>query len=182
MANSGERLKQGVHPDPLAPDFEAPDPTCLSRAWTAALASPEMAAYRAGLGLPNQSDIRAAILDDLSTYYLLDPQECLRRRLNWEAWSVEEWRREDRSTPEGIRAFYNSTFSWSFDLLWYAYLQAEGVTYPTSVVVAQQLPMVTNPARCLDFGSGVGDAAQLLRKPRPLSSFGTFGSASRTDI
>lgn len=81
------------------------------------MASPEMAAYRAGLGLSSQPDVRAAVVDDLSTYYLLDPQECVRRCVNWEAWSVEEWQSEDRSTPEGIRSFYNSTHSWSFDLL-----------------------------------------------------------------
>lgn len=121
-----------------------------------------MLAYRQALMLPHTAEIRTSILDDLSTYYQIDPQECVRRCVNWEAWSVKEWQSQDRSTPEGIRAFYHATQSWAFDLLWYAYLQAESAVYPTSVVAVRQIPAVMSGARCLDFGAGVGDAAQLL--------------------
>lgn len=57
MTNTEALLKQGAHPDPLAADFEAPDRSSLPHAWTVALASPEMVAYRAGLRLPNQSSV-----------------------------------------------------------------------------------------------------------------------------
>jgi len=153
-------LGQGQHPDPLAPDYVAPDLSAAPAAWVEAIDSHEMGLYRQVLRLPGLPDVRAAVLDDLATYYQLEPAECLQRCLHWESWSVKEWQAEDRSTAEGIRAFYNSTQSWSFDLLWYAYLQAEGCFYPTAVVAARRLPLAG--ARCLDFGSGVGDLAQLL--------------------
>lgn len=81
------------------------------------LTSPRLALYREALLLPGISDARAAILDDLSAYYHLNVDECVRRCINWEAWSVKEWSEADRSTPEGMRAFYNSTQSWNFDLV-----------------------------------------------------------------
>lgn len=162
VASDERRLKQGQHQDPLAPGFVPPDPAARAPGWVAAASGPELASYRAALALPGQPDVRAAVLDDLSTYYQLDPDECVRRCVNWEAWSVEEWNRRDRSTDEAIRDFYNSTQSWSFDLLWYAYLQAVGVLYPTPVVAARRLRPAREAPRCLDFGSGVGDTAQLL--------------------
>ena len=81
--------------------------------WREALTSPEMAAYRAGLMLPGQASIRASILNDLSTYYHLEPDECVRRCRNWEQWSVDEWRARPRDGGEGLRDFYNTTQSWS---------------------------------------------------------------------
>ncbi|MFN8635095.1 MAG: class I SAM-dependent methyltransferase [Chloroflexota bacterium] len=162
MAVEENRLRQGQHPDPLAPDAQPPDPATLAPGWVSALASREMERYRAALALPDQPDVRAAILDDLSAYYQMDREECVRRCLDWESWSVEEWRERDRSTESGLRDFYNTTHSWSFDLAWYAYLQAEGYVYPTSVAVSQLLGPPDRAPRCLDFGSGVGDAAQLL--------------------
>jgi SAM-dependent methyltransferase len=156
------RLKQGTHPDPVAPDYAPPDLTSVSSLWREALTSPEMAAWRQALRIDGQPDVRASVLDDLSTYYRLDPEECVRRCVNWEAWSVEEWQARDRSSPEAMREFYNSTESWSFDLLWYAYLESLGVVWPTPVIAARSLPGPARAPRCLDFGSGVGDLAQML--------------------
>jgi SAM-dependent methyltransferase len=60
-----------------------------------------------------------------------------------------------------MTAFYQSTQSWAFDLLWYGYLQAEGVEYPVSVAMARTLPSLRGTAgRHLDFGSGVGTTSQ----------------------
>ena len=155
-------LKQGEHIDPLAPGYVPPDPSEMADAWKAALVSREHRLYRQALLLPGITDPRAAVLDDLSAYYQLDPAECVERCINWEAWSVREWSEADRSTPEGMRAFYNSTKSWSFDLVWYAYLQAVGAMYPGAVIASRALLPPTQAPRCLDFGSGAGDLAQLL--------------------
>jgi 2-polyprenyl-3-methyl-5-hydroxy-6-metoxy-1,4-benzoquinol methylase len=155
-------LKQGAHIDPLAPGYLPPDSSVMADAWKETLASREQAVYRQALLLPGITDCRTAIIDDLSAFYQLDPDECVERCINWEAWSVQEWSEADRSTPEGMRAFYNSTKSWSFDLAWYAYLQAVGAMYPAAVIASRVLLPPTQAPRCLDFGSGVGDTAQLL--------------------
>jgi 2-polyprenyl-3-methyl-5-hydroxy-6-metoxy-1,4-benzoquinol methylase len=155
-------LKQGAHIDPLAPGYVPPHPSEMAEAWKAALTSREYAVYQQTLLLPGITDCRTAVIDDLSTFYQMDPDECVSRCINWEAWSVQEWSEADRSTPEGMRAFYNSTKSWSFDLAWYAYLQAVGAMYPAAVIAARTLLPPTQAPRCLDFGSGAGDLAQLL--------------------
>jgi ubiquinone/menaquinone biosynthesis C-methylase UbiE len=123
-----------------------------------------MACYRAALALAPGQGIRESILDDLSTYFALAPDECVRRCLEWEQWSVLEWSARPRNTPAELRDFYLSTASWCFDLLWYAYLQAEGYAYPVSVVVTTCLPEPGPGQRHLDFGSGVGVTAQMFAR------------------
>src|SRR5690348_9742827 len=117
-----KRLKHGRHPDPLDPLEPAPDRSTWSERQVRADASPAMAAYRQALLLPGITDVRAAVLDDLSTYFSMDPAECVRRCVDWEDWAVEEWKSRDRDSSEGLLDFYHTTRSWSFDLLWYAYL------------------------------------------------------------
>jgi 2-polyprenyl-3-methyl-5-hydroxy-6-metoxy-1,4-benzoquinol methylase len=162
MPGSDELLGQGAHPDPLDPAYQPPDPSTLPDQWRDALASPEMEVYRASLMLPGQPSVRASILDDLSTYYHLDPDECVRRCVHWEEWSVQEWQERPRDSAAGLSDFYNTTESWSFDHIWAAYLQAEGAVYPAAVVAARTIPRVARTLRCLDFGSGVGDMGHLL--------------------
>jgi len=106
-------------------------------------------------------DVRACVLDDLSRYYHFPPEECRSRCLHWEELSVNEWRSADRSTPEGLQDFYNSIESWSFDLLWYAYLQSCGFGFPSSVVAARWALQKCPGGNHLDFGSGVGVTGQL---------------------
>ena len=88
---------QGIHVDPTLNPL-------ASRAWhpdiAAALDSPEMATYRSVLTLDDQ-DVRTSILQELADYHGYTPEECLKRCLHWEDWSVEEWAAADRSTPEG---------------------------------------------------------------------------------
>jgi SAM-dependent methyltransferase len=158
-----KRLKQGPHPDPLDPGQLKPEPATWSARQRHAYASSEMQAYRAGLLLEGQADVRASILDDLSTYFGLSPAECVRRCIDWERWSLEEWQATRRDSPESLIDFYRTTRSWAFDLSWYAYLQTEGFHYPVSVVIARALPtgLRARGGRHLDFGSGVGDAGQL---------------------
>lgn len=163
---STTRLKSGSHPDPVDPGQPRPEPAHWSPRQQAAFSSSEMQAYRDALRTADLSDVRAAVLDDLSTYYKLSADECVRRCINWEEWSVEEWYQQARRTPEDLANFYHSTQSWSFDLLWYAYLQAEGYRYPVSVAIAQSVPRPGRPggARLLDFGSGVGATSQLFQR------------------
>ena len=152
---------QGLHIDPLDPDVP-PRPTPSGRAARAALASEELDRYRDALRLHSGDDVRAAVLDDLSTYFGIDREECVARCIHWEASSVEEWFGDDRGTPDGLLDFYRTTQSWAFDLLWHAYLQAEGYEFPASVIAAQYLRhRRVAPGVHLDFGSGVGVTSQL---------------------
>ncbi|MCC6179043.1 MAG: class I SAM-dependent methyltransferase [Chloroflexi bacterium] len=155
-------LKQGAHVDPTDPSYRRPERASLPVRWGEVVDGDGLAAYREALLAPGAADLRASILDDLSTYYRFSPDECIRRCVTWEEWSVQEWYARPRDTPEALADFYNSLQSWSFDLLWYAYLQAEGCEYPTGAVIARTLPPPTHAPYCLDFGSGVGDMAGLL--------------------
>jgi SAM-dependent methyltransferase len=101
------------------------------------------------------------VLNDLSSYSGLAATECVRRCQDWEAWSVEEWSAADRSDPSAVTAFYQTTESWAFDLLWYAYLQADGYADPTSVLALRAVGADGHGRSHLDFGSGVGVTSQL---------------------
>lgn len=162
---SVDKLKQGLHLDPLDPSAPKPDPSGWSSRRRSAFASSAMALYRDALRLPKVSDLREAVLDDLGTHYGFSARECVERCLHWEEWSVQEWQEHERATADEIAAFYHSTKSWSFDLLWYAYLQAEGHAYPVSVAIANSLvrPDSRTPSH-LDFGSGIGATSQLFRR------------------
>jgi SAM-dependent methyltransferase len=120
--------------------------------------------FRASLRLPGIPDGRAAVLDDLSSYSGLPPEECVRRCRNWESWSVAEWRAADRSGAGGLNNFYRTTESWAFDLLWYAYLQAEGYGCSSSVLALRTIPAQGHGRAHLDFGSGVGVTSQLFAR------------------
>jgi SAM-dependent methyltransferase len=123
-----------------------------------------MELFRASLRLPGISDVRAAVLDDLSSYSGLPPRECVKRCRNWESWSVEEWLAADRSGAGGLTNFYQTTQSWAFDLLWYAYLQAEGYDYPASVLALRTISAQGHGRAHLDFGSGAGVTSQLFAR------------------
>ena len=120
--------------------------------------------FRASLRLPEVADVRAAVLDDLSSYSGLTPDQCVERCRNWESWSVEEWFASDRSDVDGLTNFYQTTQSWAFDLLWYAYLQAAGYGYPTSVLALRAVAGQGRGRAHLDFGSGVGVTSQLFAR------------------
>ena len=157
-------LVQGIHPDPLDPAAPAPDPRSWSKAQRDAFTSQEMGWFRASLRLPEVADVRAAVLDDLSSYSGLTPDQCVERCRNWESWSVEEWFAADRSDINGLTNFYRTTESWAFDLLWYAYLQAAGYAYPSSVLALRATAGQGRGRAHLDFGSGVGVTSQLFGK------------------
>ena len=151
---------QGIHADPLEDPgdarWEHPDKK-------AALDGPEMETFRAALKI-DDLDVRESVLQELSDYHGFSPEECLKRCLHWEDWSVEEWKSADRSTPEGIQEFYQSVESWAFDLMWYAYLQTTGHGYPASVIAARFAADTAKGRDYLDFGSGTGTTAQLFAR------------------
>jgi SAM-dependent methyltransferase len=152
---------QGVHIDPLTED--APSPMLWPKAQRSAWFSEDMERFRACL-LYDGMDVRDSVLDDLSRYYGTSPEESLRRCLHWEQWSVDEWRTASRATREGLRDFYNSVQSWSFDLMWYAYLQAAGFGCPASVLAVRFARQKCPGGHHLDFGSGVGVTSQLFAR------------------
>jgi SAM-dependent methyltransferase len=123
-----------------------------------------MELFRASLRLPGITDVRAAVLDDLSTYSGLSVEECVERCRNWESWSVKEWSAADRSSKDGMTDFYRTTESWAFDLLWFAYLQAEGYGLPTSVLALQAIGARDHGPAHLDFGSGAGVTSQVFAR------------------
>jgi SAM-dependent methyltransferase len=157
LSENDTLASQGVHVDPTLNPLS-------SRAWhpdiATALASPEMAIYVSALTV-GDDDVRTSILQELSDYHGYTPEECLRRCLHWEDWSVEEWAAADRTTREGIQEFYQSVQSWAFDLMWYAYLQSTGDGYPASVIAARFAKSIGTARDHLDFGSGTGTTAQL---------------------
>lgn len=151
---------QGLHADPAdepyADVWEHPDAEATK-------ASAEMAVYRSMLVVDGLS-MRESILRELSEYHGYPPDECLRRCLHWEDWSVEEWNSADRSTSAGVADFYQSVQSWAFDLMWYAYLQATGHGFPASVLAARFAAEHATGPDHLDFGSGTGTTAQLFTR------------------
>jgi len=161
MRPGSGRLRNGRHPDPL--ESAPPDERNWAPRQRSVAASDAMVHYRAGLALAPGMGIRDSVLDDLSNYFGLSPEECVQRCRDWEQWSVVEWSAKPRVTSEDVRDFYLGTASWCFDLLWYAYLQAEGHAYPVSAAAAESLPRPAKGSRHLDFGSGVGVTAQMFR-------------------
>jgi SAM-dependent methyltransferase len=152
---------QGVHIDPAT--TAEPNPNLWPGVRRAAWFSKEMGLFRECLRY-GDLDVRNSVLDDLSQFYHLSPEESLQRCLHWEEWSINEWHAGNRATNDGLRDFYNSVQSWSFDLLWYAYLQATGFGFPASVVVARYALEKFSGGRHLDFGSGVGVTSQLFAR------------------
>lgn len=155
-----ENSSQGIHADPLL----TPDELRWNHQdRNAILQSATMETFRKVLEVDGL-DGRESVLDELSEYYGYTRDESLQRCLHWEDWSVEEWSSADRSTPEGIKEFYQSVESWSFDLMWYAYLQTAGYGYPATVIAARFAAGMAEGRDHLDFGSGTGTTAQLFSR------------------
>ncbi|MFC7053967.1 class I SAM-dependent methyltransferase [Hansschlegelia quercus] len=149
---------QGRHPDPIY----LPEPNVLEWEGRHGIGwrSAEMETFRASLKLEGE-DIRDGILNDLSAYHDLSPETCREICIDWERRSIEEWKSADRSTAQGIIDFYDVAHSWTFDLLWYAYLQSFGHGLPASAMAAAFARACASGRSHLDFGSGVGVTSQL---------------------
>lgn len=149
-------VAQGIHIDPQASDVAPPSSAGWSRVQWRAAQSNAMARFADGLRPLGGGDVRDGVIQDLATYYKMPADQVVHHCLHWEEESVAEW----KAAASSLADFYNSVTSWSFDLLWFSYLQAAGYTYPQHVVIADQLPL-TPGSRVLDFGSGVGVSSQL---------------------
>jgi len=164
--------ESGTHIDPAT--TPRPDPSSRGPVYAALLASPEMEAFRACLRAGTE-DIRTSVLRELATYHQVSEEEALKRCLHWEEISLQEWRAaEDATSAEGSPldpahdrsddarvAFYRTMQSWSYDLLWYGYLQAEGFADNATVMALRWLQQRAPGRRHLDFGAGVGLTSQL---------------------
>ncbi len=152
--------KGGLHPDPLdLPPVDRSDWSDLIRRAEEAGALERFASSLRSSDL----DVRGGVIDDLATFYGFGHDEVVDRCIRWEAWSVEEWTSSDRESADGLKDFYRSTRSWSFDLLWFAYLQAELHRYPVSAVIDADLGRPEG-RRHLDFGCGVGVTSQSMAR------------------
>ena len=153
---------QGLHVDPEDPATPSPSTAGWTQVRRGAEESATMAVFADTMRPPAGGAVREGVVDDLAAFYGLTPEQVVHRCLHWEEDSVEEWRAAAADTPEGLTRFYNTITSWSFDLLWYSYLQTVGFASPNYVIVAEWLRQ-HRPAdtRLLEFGSGVGVAAQL---------------------
>jgi SAM-dependent methyltransferase len=151
---------QGAHIDPEDPAIGPPDRQRWTRAHREAVASPTMESFRNAVRPPGGGTERDGALGDLSDYYRISRDEALLRCLKWEDESLDEWEAAPRETAADIAKFYDSVASWSFDLVWYSYLQCSGHGYPKSVIIADRLPNLPG-SRVLDLGSGVGVTGQL---------------------
>jgi 2-polyprenyl-3-methyl-5-hydroxy-6-metoxy-1,4-benzoquinol methylase len=151
----------GLHADPDAPGAQPPDPSARTRLLQATADGAAFATFGHALRLDG-STARAGVIADLGEYYDLTDDEVVRRCVHWEEWSTEEWQAGERATDDQIAEFYRTTRSWSFDLLWFAYLQAEMYAYPVSAALATVLAESgSGGGRHLDFGSGVGVTSQM---------------------
>jgi 2-polyprenyl-3-methyl-5-hydroxy-6-metoxy-1,4-benzoquinol methylase len=99
---------------------------------------------------------REAILSELAEFHHETVEESYQKCIDWEKLSIAEWQAADRSTPQGVADFYNTTTSWRYDLAWYAYLQVTGHTFPQSPAVVRFLKANRVSGKLLDFGSGIG--------------------------
>ncbi len=117
-----------------------------------------MERFREVMMAPGAASIRESVISDLSGFYGMADDEVVERCRGWEQWSVEEWKSAQR-TANPLETFYQTVRSWSFDLLWYAYLQSEGYRFPVSAAIVDSLG--GRRGSHLDFGSGVGTTSQL---------------------
>lgn len=149
---------QGRHPDPDREPAPAPADWDADRrdAWF----SDEMKSLRECVCSTGKSP-RDSVLSELAEYHGEGADESYRKCIDWEAFSVAEWKSADRSTPEGVQDFYDTTTSWAYDLAWYAYMQASGHAFPQAAAVVRFLRAQGVTGKLLDFGSGIGFNGQV---------------------
>jgi hypothetical protein len=104
------------------------------------IASTGMQAFRKALLADGSDDIRESILGDLRGYF------------------TDQYFAAAGPAEEAER---DKVAMWSINLLWYAYLQAEGFAYEVQVDIAGAARTARASSRHLDFGSGIGVTSQL---------------------
>jgi 2-polyprenyl-3-methyl-5-hydroxy-6-metoxy-1,4-benzoquinol methylase len=114
--------------------------------------------WRHALTMDHTSDPTDAVVSELAEYFQLPEDEVRRRCIQWEDESVAEWQTNDRSTPEGLREFYQTQVSWIFDTMWYHANQFHRTAPAESVEIAWGLRAL-RPGHHLDFGAGPGTSS-----------------------
>jgi 2-polyprenyl-3-methyl-5-hydroxy-6-metoxy-1,4-benzoquinol methylase len=104
------------------------------------------------------------VLKELAEYHHESVEESYRKCIDWEDLSISEWKAAERSTPEGVQDFYDTTTSWRYDLAWYAYLQVVGHAFPQAIAVGRFLRARGAGGKLLDFGSGTGLNGQVFNR------------------
>ena len=101
-------------------------------------------------------------VQELSAYFEMPEEEVMRRCRDWETDSLGEWKKKDRSTPDGLLEFYQTQTSWIFDTMLYHAEQCAEEVPTESVDIAQgfleRMPD-WKPGHHLDFGSGPGSSS-----------------------
>lgn len=162
MHESTLQGEQGTYSDPV--DLPPVDSDQWGRDEREAFTSPEMDTFRESLRHSGLS-VRDSLLDDLASFHGITPDAARDACLHWEQKSVEEWSHTGASTSDAGRIeFYRTTQSWSFDLTWWAYLQAECRADPSNVLALRYLQQYAPGRRHLDFGSGIGVTSQLFSR------------------
>jgi SAM-dependent methyltransferase len=104
-----------------------------------------------------------AAIRDLIEYSGLPEDEVRYLAANSQSITAKKWAEADRSTPEGLRAFYSGVTSWVFGTLSYHARQAEQKQTPLPVQAAIALAD-RKPGAHLDFGCGVATANLLFAR------------------
>ena len=155
--------RQGAQGQHIDPDISPPTPAYWRAEQTEAWFSDDMNILRECV-CGSASDPRHSVLSELAEYHNETIEESYRKCIDWEALSIAEWKAADRSTPEGVQAFYDTTTSWRYDLAWYAYLQVTGHAFPQSIAVVRFLRSRGAKGKLLDFGSGTGLNGQVFAR------------------
>jgi 2-polyprenyl-3-methyl-5-hydroxy-6-metoxy-1,4-benzoquinol methylase len=154
------KKRQGLHIDPeLEP---TPDPDTWVADQRDAYLHGNMQRLRECIELG--ANCRASILAELAEFHSESVETAYQKCINWEQLSVKEWAAGDRSTPAGVKDFYDTVTSWKYDLAWYAYLQTTGHAFPQAVALLKFLQARNIQGKLLDFGSGIGLNAQFFRR------------------
>lgn len=101
-----------------------------------------------------------AVIQELIAYSGLPEDEVRYTAANSQKITEQKWAEADRSTPEGLRAFYDSVTNWVFGTLSYHARQAEGDLAILPVDAATAVAG-RRPGDHLDFGAGVSTAVLL---------------------
>jgi 2-polyprenyl-3-methyl-5-hydroxy-6-metoxy-1,4-benzoquinol methylase len=107
-----------------------------------------------------------AVIHQLADYSGCSTDEVREIVSNTNEISKRKWSEADRSTPDGLRAFYSSVTNWVFGNISYHARQAEGIEGPYPAFPIQVADALKNlkPGDHLDFGSGVGTASLLFQR------------------
>jgi 2-polyprenyl-3-methyl-5-hydroxy-6-metoxy-1,4-benzoquinol methylase len=117
-----------------------------------------MKAWNAAMQTRDEGDVRAAVVQELATYWNRDQDYILDRCIRGEEYVAQEWNEHSSEDPSEI---VQDIGSWTFLLLWYDYLRGCGYALPLQVAAASWLSEHASPGSVLDYGSGTGTASMM---------------------